>query len=463
MTDNPRVDTVPSSGNGRPHWRETLFFWISVRLALLALVFMLIQVLMVVRMYATNTTELDQLLISAEADRIATQLPSATSTSPTIQALQSNVMAPGTRRSFIVHERSGRVIARYDDGPLVMEDTPPLSFLVLRTQRKSWDERFLLTGTRRVEVDGRTLWITVAIAGSGFRLFIPVIFNEILFHVLFPLVALSLMLLAFNFSVVRNALKPLRAAIVAIEQIDAKQTSTRISIPSSSWEAQALTHAVNHMLERLESTLRTLNDFAGHAAHELRTPLAILTLSIRRLPDQAARSVLLDDVQRMTRLVDQMLDMARAAALDIPADARADLGEIARDVAAAVTPLTYARGRSIAYYDNGPVTVHGDADAITRALRNVIDNAIAHTPPGTSVTVTGGPGPVLSVRDHGPGIPAGEREKVLGRFYRISNDGHEGAGIGLAIVLAIMQAHNGAIEIQDADNGGTLVTLRFAG
>ncbi len=447
----------------RPRWRDTLFFKISVRLALVTLAFVLIQVLLVVRMYASNTTELDQLLISAEANRIAAGYAGHPGVSNDIAPELHSPIAPDTRRSFIIHERGGRVVARYDDGDLLMEDVAPLSFLVIRTQRETWGERFLLSGTRRIDTADRTLWITVAIAGSGFRPFVPVIFDEIRFHVIVPLVALSLMLLMFNFSVVRSALKPLKAAIDAVNRIDATQTSTRIAMSSSSWEAQALTRAVNHMLERLEGTLQTLGDFAGHAAHELRTPLAILTLGIRRLPDSPDKAALLDDVQRMTRLVDQMLDMARAAALDIPAGARADLGRIASDVAAAMTPLAVARGRPIAYDDRGAATVHGHADAVRRALRNLIDNAIAHAPPGTTVTVASGPGPVLSVRDHGPGIAPEQRGKVFDRFYRVRRDDTGGAGMGLAIALAIMEAHGGTIRIRDAEGGGALVELRFPG
>lgn len=451
----------PPERGQRPRWRDMLFFKISIRLAFVAVAFLILQVLLVVRMYATNTPELDQLLISAEANRIADQYAHSKATPQTIPPALRSSIAPGTLRSFIIHERGGRVVARYNDGDLLMEDVAPRSFLVIRTQRETWGDRFLITGTRRMDVEGRTLWITVAIAGSGWRPFIPVILDEIRFHVIVPLVALSLLLLIFNFSVVRHALKPLKAAIDAVNRVDAAQTSTRIATTSSSWEAQALTQAVNHMLARLEGTLQMLGDFAGHAAHELRTPLAILTLGIRRLPDSAERAALLGDVQRMSRLVDQMLDMARAAALDIPADARADLGQIASDVAATMTPLAFSHNRSIVYDARGATTVRGLPDAIGRALRNLIDNAITHTPPGTAVMVVSGPGPMLSVRDHGPGIPAEKRDVISRRFSHIRRDDSGGVGMGLAIAAAIMGAHGGTIQIRDAEGGGGVVELRF--
>ena len=257
-----------------------------------------------------------------------------------------------------------------------------MSFLASRTERENWGPRFLLSGTRRVTVADEPFWITVAISGQGFQPFIPVIFNEIRFHVVFPLILLSLMFLLFNFSVVRTTLRPLQATITAVDRIDPAQITTRIEAKASSREVQALVNSVNRLLERVERAVRALKDFAGDAAHELRTPLAIMMLSIGKLSEGPEKSKLLADAQGMRRLVDQMLDLSQATALEFNADTRANLSAIAADVATELTPLAVAHGRSIVFRDAGAAVVPGHGEAIGRALRNLVENGVSHTPPG---------------------------------------------------------------------------------
>ena len=157
-----------------------------------------------------------------------------------------------------------------------------------------------------------------------------------------------------------------------------------------------------------------------------------------------------------------MLDLSYATALEINADTRADLRAIAAELATELTPLAVARGRSIIFRDAGAAVVPGHAEAIGRALRNLIENGLSHTPPGTAVEVVAGPGAECSVRDHGPGIPPDRRGLVLERFRRLDKSRAEGVGLGLAIASTIMQLHGGRIEIDDAPGGGALVRLVFA-
>ena len=450
----------PSRPSRRPHQPRSLFFGLAVRLALVGLVFLVVELSAVVWSYVNRPNELDQLLVSAEADRIASDIPRIRAGGIVPDDLRQPI-AKGTQLAFIIHERGGGIIARFNDADIKIADEAPASFLEIRTQRESWGDRFLLSGTRRVTVADEPFWITVAIAGQGFGPFVPIIYNEIRFHVLFPLLLLSLMFLLLNFSMVRSTLRPLRATIAAVDGIDPAQVAMRIETEASSREAQALVSAINRMLERVERAVRTLKDFAGDAAHELRTPLAIMMLSIGKLPEGEAKSRLAADAQGMKRLVDQMLDSSYATALEINANARADLRAIASDVATSLTPLAVARGRSIAFRDMGAAEVPGHAEAIGRALRNVVENGVSHTLPRTVVEVVAGPGRQCSVRDHGPGIPVAQRSVVLKRFHRLDKSRTEGAGLGLAIASTIMELHGGEIRIEDAPGGGALVRLIF--
>lgn len=444
----------------RRHRPRSLFVDLTVRLALVGLVFLVVELSAVVWAYVNNPNGLDQLLVSAEADRIARQIPRMRSGGSVPEDLRSPI-ANRTRRAFAVHDRGGGILAQLDDGDIRVPNEAPASFLLIRTQREHWGDRFLLSGTRRVIVDAEPFWITVAIAGQGFGPFIPIIFNEVRFHVLLPLLLLSLLLLLFNFSVVRSTLKPLGAAIAEVDRIDPVQVPTRIETTAGSREVQALVSAVNRMLDRVDLAVRALKDFAGDAAHELRTPLAILMLSIGKLPEGEAKARLAAEAQQMKRLADQLLDLSHATALEIDGNTRVDLCSVASEVATELTPLAVARGRSITFRNAGGAYVRGHADAIGRALRNLIENGLSHTPPRTGVEVVAGPGRQCSVRDHGPGIPAAQRGAVVQRFRRLQGDRTEGAGLGLAIVSTIMDLHRGDLRIEDAPGGGALVRLVF--
>ena len=353
------------------------------------------------------------------------------------------------------------MLARFDDGDVKVADDAPMSFLVIRTERETWGPRFLLSGTRRVNVEHEPYWVTVAISGHGFEPFIPVIFNEIRFHVIFPLILLSLMFLLFNFSVVRSTLKPLRTTIAAVDRIDPAQVATRIEPEVSSRETQALVSSVNRLLERVERSVGALKEFAGDAAHELRTPLAIMLLSIGKLPQSLEKSKLIADAQAMRRLVDQMLDLSYATALEIDAHTCADLSAVAADAAMELTPLAVARGRSIVFRDAGAAVVPGHAEAIGRALRNLIENQWrirsrelkSRSWPDRARNAPS----AIMVRAF-PRIDAASCWNASGGSTTAARKGQE---LGLAIAPTIMQLHGGRIEIEDAPGGGALIRLVF--
>jgi signal transduction histidine kinase len=186
-----------------------------------------------------------------------------------------------------------------------------------------------------------------------------------------------------------------------------------------------------------------------------------MMLSIGKLPDSPEKAKLEVDAQRMKRLVNQMLDMSHATALELDPDRRADLAAIAREVVTELTPLAVVRGHSISFMDQGTAAVHGHGEAIGRALRNLVENALTHTPAGTPVEVTVGPSPQLDVRDHGAGIPEDRRTEVLQRFRRLDRSRPDGAGLGLAIVSPIMTLHGGVMRIEDAHGGGARIRLVF--
>jgi signal transduction histidine kinase len=156
-----------------------------------------------------------------------------------------------------------------------------------------------------------------------------------------------------------------------------------------------------------------------------------------------------------------MLDLAQADAMIAGANGPVDLSALAEDLVALMAPLAWAGKRDIRFIKEGSPVVDGHAEAIARALRNLVENALRHTPEGTVVAVTAGPGPMLSVRDHGPGVSPENRLRVFERFWRADRELSDGAGLGLGIVQSTMEAHGGEARVEDAKGGGALFVLDF--
>jgi len=164
----------------------------------------------------------------------------------------------------------------------------------------------------------------------------------------------------------------------------------------------------------------------------------------------------------MNRLVEQLLCVARLDSLALDVSSPVDLHEIAEEVVGSMAHLVLSAGRTIALTgDNQPVLVTGNATAIADALRNLIENALAHTAPGTEVVVEVGSNGTISVEDSGPGIPAEDRPHIFERFWRGKGARASGAGLGLAIVMEIVRAHGASITVNDGVPRGARFDLRF--
>jgi two-component system OmpR family sensor kinase len=284
---------------------------------------------------------------------------------------------------------------------------------------------------------------------------------------------------ASAFFVVRLGLRPLDRFEVTAGEIAAGDLSRRVAPASTRTEIGRLGLALNAMLERLERAFadRTASEerlrrFLSDASHELRTPLASIRgyaelfrmgatrdaagteLAMRRIEDESMRmGVLVEDLLTLARL-DEAPELHPQAV---------DLAALARDAVhdAGVT----APERTIALSAPASALVCGDAPQLRQVLANLLRNALTHTPPGTPIEVAverGGRDArivTLSVRDHGPGIPPAARERLFERFWRAEHGrerGRAGAGLGLAIVSAIVAAHHGRVGVRDAPGGGAV-------
>ena len=292
-----------------------------------------------------------------------------------------------------------------------------------------------------------------------------------------PLAAAAPLLAAALWWLIALSLKPL--AQVA-DQVRARDVSSLQPLPTTGLpdEVAPLVSALNALLARLSEALASQRAFVADAAHELRSPLTALKLQAQmlgRAADEPARAqanqALVAGVDRAARLVEQLLALARHEpgggidATGSPLQA-VGLAPLLRQVLAESAPLVDARGMQLALrVDDEALRVMGDADALAMLARNLVDNALRYTPPGGQVDVRLAAldkSVVLQVDDSGPGIPAGERERVFERFVRGSGASQaSGSGLGLAIAQAIAQRHGARLRLDTSPLGGLRVELRL--
>lgn len=276
---------------------------------------------------------------------------------------------------------------------------------------------------------------------------------------LIPVVA-GLTLLIGIFSL-RRGLRPLREVSAQAQRIGPRDTGVRLTAERLPSELAPLVRAVNQALDRLEVGMEQQRRFTANAAHQLRTPLAILTAGLDVLQGNGKIQALREDVARMNRLVDQLLCVARLDSVALDISQRLDLTAVARREISALAPFALRKRCELALEaSETPTEIQGNVDGIGDALRNLIENAIAHSPPDGEVRVSvHSPGRVR-IADQGSGIPPELREQVFERFWRARGERRTGAGLGLAIVRDIMHAHGGTVRIVD-NSGGAVFILEF--
>ncbi|HEY7813646.1 MAG TPA: ATP-binding protein [Nakamurella sp.] len=265
-------------------------------------------------------------------------------------------------------------------------------------------------------------------------------------------------LAAVAWKLVGATLRPVEALRLGAERITGNHSAETLPLPNSADEIRRLAETLNDMLGRLEASRLRQRAFVADAAHELRSPLASLRTQLDvaiATGDPADTADLLAEVERLTRLVNDLLLLARVDDAAPPPRELLDLAELATGVAgryaAQLIPV------SVSAVPTPPIWA--DPRAVQRVLANVLDNAVRHarSTVGVAVRPTGDGGALVVVSDDGPGIPADERERVFERFARLQDARDRdsgGTGLGLAIVRELVGQQGGRVRLLDAAGGG---------
>lgn len=311
-------------------------------------------------------------------------------------------------------------------------------------------------------IDGKAVRIRVAEDLSHRDVIIDDIVANFFRRVGWITIPILLVLLATDIIIFRRAIAPLVKASEEASNIGPARTDIRLPTEQIPREIMPLVTAVNQALDRLEDGFRVQRQFTADAAHQLRTPLAILRSRVETIGDGAARAALLTDIEGMSRIVAQLLEIAELDMLVLDPGETADLRAVCAEVIGSIAPLALAQHKDIALRGtDATVNIRGNSEMLQRAIFNLAENAIKFTARGTAVDVEVRDDGSVRVRDCGPGIADAERELIFQRFWRADRQRSDGAGLGLSIVRGVADDHAATVAVENLPGGGAQFTLSF--
>jgi heavy metal sensor kinase len=422
----------------------------ALYLAFFSLLFVLFSIFLYSELSRSLTARLDDTLAS-EADTAAILFPD--------EIQEMNGDAPAAAREVVneLKVRGAFVIIREDSRVLAAS---PLFAPNPRDR----------SATRTVQAGGRTYTIVVSAPLDAIRAELAVVRRAIL--IALPLI-LALAGLG-GYLLATRSLRPLGWMAEQARRITGSNLETRIEIGNAAEELSVLVTSFNELLVRLDQSFDTMRRFVADASHELRTPISVIrgeadvALTQERSPAEYRESlaVILDEARRLSRLVDDLLNLARADAGHVTLQTHDFyLNELLAECCRSVQGLANTRGLQLECLAGDDLQFTGDELLLRRLVINLLDNAIRYTPSGGKVTAAleaGAASVQLRVSDTGIGIAPADAARVFERFYRAGearNRQDGGFGLGLAIVRWIAESHRGTVDCASLSGRGSTFTV----
>jgi signal transduction histidine kinase len=384
------------------------------------------------------------------------------------QVLASRFDPAYGRAFYAVRDGSGRaVLSSMDqvqgDVPMVLPNSDLEEPATFRLRRGG----MVLRGVSiPVEVAGTPLIVQVADNVSHPDVVTDDLSADFLARVSWVILPVFVALAAVCFGTLHLCMRPIQLLSRRAAGLSGAGIGERLPEDETPDEIRPLVRAMNAALDRAERAFAAQRHFTAEAAHQMRTPLAVLKAHAELIQDRRTGALLDNDVAALERIVDQLLTLAEIDAAEIaPAGPPVDLRALAEAAVEFLDPLAAKQGVELVLDTPAEaVPVDGHEEPLYQAILNLLQNAIDHSPAAGKVRVSVALPGTVEVADQGPGVPPQQRELVFRRFWRSRGERatrRRGAGLGLAIVQRVADLHRGSILVEDAPGGGALFRLRL--
>jgi two-component system sensor histidine kinase QseC len=262
---------------------------------------------------------------------------------------------------------------------------------------------------------------------------------------------------------IKLIVKPSSLLTQQIKHIKPEDLHKRIDVENIPSELLPIANAMNDALDRVEGSFEQQKRFIADAAHELRTPLTILLNRLElKTPSSTIKNELVNDIQFISRIVEQLLDLSRAQNMNIAQVSTFKLSYVVKNVCSHIAPIAIDKNHDLELVvENENSTVDVDEGELTVIVKNLLENAIKHTSAGGKIKVTVS-NKLITVEDSGNGIPEVFHQQIFERFWRENQSDRKGSGLGLAITKELVSHYNASIRVSnDSTFGGAKFAVEF--
>ncbi len=318
---------------------------------------------------------------------------------------------------------------------------------------------FQLSGGQKHLLANVPIWIEIATKGDPAGLRYQALWTNVIEDILLPILPTIFLFTLFAIFAIRTALQPFDEAAIEIEKPSSSYVTPLPSLKHLPRETRHFGVAINQLLKRGAKHVSSQQLLFSQTIHELRTPLGVMLLEVNKLQGPGARRIECD-IKLLTGIINRLLRLTCMDALKKIDLTTIDLTRIVAEVGEHIDPLVKKNNCTLLLRDESPAPFQSEQTAVRDAISNLIENAIKHTPDGTKIIATCGPGSCVTIEDNGPGFPSKEPEDYF-KPYNRGTSTVEGSGLGLAIVKEAAELRGGHVKIETSPTGGARVQICF--